>query len=95
VIDRISAFIFYLYEVLICSLRNTADKQLTLLRLRTTVFFITEALVCYGCRAIYGVICLYLCASLASTGGAGRSLARPGRKQATATEDVDVHVSYL
>ena len=27
--------------------------------------------------------------------GAGKSLARPGRKQATATEDFDVHVSYL
>jgi len=27
--------------------------------------------------------------------GAGKSLARPGRKQATATEDYDVHVSYL
>jgi hypothetical protein len=27
--------------------------------------------------------------------GAGKSLARPGRKQATATEDFDVEVSYL
>jgi len=27
--------------------------------------------------------------------GAGKSLARPGRKQATATEDFDVHISYL
>jgi len=27
--------------------------------------------------------------------GTGESLARPGRKQATATEDFDVHVSYL
>ena len=26
---------------------------------------------------------------------ANKSLARPGRKQATATEDFDVHVSYL
>jgi hypothetical protein len=26
---------------------------------------------------------------------ADRSLARPGRKQATATEDFDVHISYL
>jgi len=26
---------------------------------------------------------------------ADKSLARPGRKQATATEDFDVHVSYL
>ena len=27
--------------------------------------------------------------------GAEKSLARPGRKQATATEDFDVHISYL
>jgi len=27
--------------------------------------------------------------------GADKSLARPGRKQTTETEDVDVHVSYL
>jgi len=27
--------------------------------------------------------------------GAGKSLARPGRKQDTATGDFDVHISYL
>jgi hypothetical protein len=27
--------------------------------------------------------------------GAGKSLARPWRKQATAAEDFDVHISYL
>ena len=27
--------------------------------------------------------------------GADNSLARPGRKQATATEDFDFHISYL
>ena len=27
--------------------------------------------------------------------GADKSLARPGRKQATTTKDIDVHVSYL
>jgi len=27
--------------------------------------------------------------------GADKSLARPGRKQATATEDFDVYISYL
>jgi len=27
--------------------------------------------------------------------GADKSLARPGRKQATATEDIEVHISYL
>ena len=33
------------------------------------------------------LICIYR--------GADKSLARPGRKQATATEDFDVHISYL
>jgi len=32
---------------------------------------------------------------LSAPRGADKSLARPGRKQATATEDFDVHVSYL
>jgi hypothetical protein len=27
--------------------------------------------------------------------GADKSLARPGRKQATETEDFDVHIAYL
>jgi hypothetical protein len=27
--------------------------------------------------------------------GAGKSLAQPGRKQATATEDIDFNISYL
>ena len=30
-----------------------------------------------------------------NTGGADKSLARPGRKQATATEDFEFHISYL
>jgi len=30
----------------------------------------------------------------ASYRGADKSLARPGRKQATATEDFDIHISY-
>jgi hypothetical protein len=33
--------------------------------------------------------------SLLQYRGADKSLARPGRKQATATEDFDVHISYL
>jgi len=28
-------------------------------------------------------------------GGADKSLAQPGRKQATATEDFEFHISYL
>jgi hypothetical protein len=30
-----------------------------------------------------------------STGDADKSLARPGRKQTTTTEDFDVHITYL
>ena len=30
-----------------------------------------------------------------NTGGADKSLARPGRKQATATEDFEFHISHL
>jgi len=29
------------------------------------------------------------------TQGAVKSLVRPGRKQATATEDIDVHIAYF
>ena len=38
-----------------------------------------------------------LVCSMASvgTGGADKSLARPGMKKATATEDFDIHISYL
>jgi len=32
---------------------------------------------------------------LYNTSGADKSLARPGRKQAKATEDFDVRISYL
>jgi hypothetical protein len=32
---------------------------------------------------------------LAKYRGADKSLARPGRKQATATEDSEFHISYL
>jgi hypothetical protein len=37
-----------------------------------------------------------MCAVLAAcTGGADKSLARLGRKQATATEDFEFHITYL
>ena len=36
-----------------------------------------------------------LCHLSALYGGADKSLARPGRKRAMTTEDVDVHISYL
>jgi hypothetical protein len=38
---------------------------------------------------------LYLVNYMNSTMGADKSLARPGRKQVTATEDFYVHVSYV
>jgi hypothetical protein len=34
-------------------------------------------------------------ASLYTYRGADKSLARPGRKQATVTEDFDIHIAYL
>ena len=42
----------------------------------------------YIIPAIYRVVMLHL-------QGADKSLARPGRKQATATEDFEFHMSYL
>jgi len=36
-----------------------------------------------------------VCWILLNYRGADKFLARPGRKQATATEDFDVHISYL
>jgi hypothetical protein len=63
----------------------------------------------YACRILYaknylqnvlelGVLFLgacHLCVKSRYYRGADKSLARSGRKQATATEDFDVHVSYL
>jgi hypothetical protein len=36
-----------------------------------------------------------VCQEVNTYRGVDKSLARPGRKQATATEDFDVHISYL
>jgi len=33
--------------------------------------------------------------AMATYSGADKSLARPGRKQATATEDFEFHITYL
>jgi hypothetical protein len=38
---------------------------------------------------------ILMCVILVMYRGADKSLARPGKKQATATEDFDVHISYL
>jgi len=35
-----------------------------------------------------------LCRHRGERGGVDKSLARPGRKQSTATEDFDFHISY-
>ena len=40
-------------------------------------------------------VCVYVCTYLCMYRGADKSLARPGRKQATATEDFEFHISYL
>jgi hypothetical protein len=41
------------------------------------------------------IVCKIIDATIPYYKGADKSLARPGRKQATATEDSDVHISYL
>ena len=41
----------------------------------------------------YNVFCCYSC--YRPIRGADKSLARPGRKQSTATEDFEFHISYL
>ena len=56
-------------------------------------------------RAVLNKQSIYFICRVASVGyynitdrkyrGADKSLARPGRKEATATEDFDVHISYL
>jgi hypothetical protein len=43
----------------------------------------------YKCNKIQTLLHINKCR------GADKSLARPERKQATATEDFDVHISYL
>ena len=46
------------------------------------------------CCILQLIMCIYIYIYI-YIWGADNSLARPGRKQATATEDFDVHVSYL
>jgi len=47
-----------------------------------------------GSESDYGLISTLVYCHLLYR-GADKSLARPGRKQATAREDFDVHISYL
>ena len=60
----------------------------------------------FNIQQLYALSTLYLCVLYLSENkqrlvpftayrGADKSLARPGRKQATATEDFEFHVSYL
>jgi hypothetical protein len=42
-----------------------------------------------------GLLDVQLAVITAYIGGADKSLARPGRKQATATEDFEFYISYL
>ena len=54
-----------------------------------TVLELEKKCVSYICvrMYVYTIIYMYRCAD--------KSLVRPGRKQATATQDFDVHISYL
>jgi len=53
------------------------------------------------CLLLRDLLCKFICEKSFGTkrvnlyGGADKSLVWPGRKQATATEDFDVHISYL
>jgi len=46
-------------------------------------------------QMIASVEVIQACSSALFYRGADKSLARPGRKQDTATKDFDVHISYL
>jgi hypothetical protein len=50
-------------------------------------------------NTLYSTVCKVTMMSMASIKkmfrGADNSLAQPGRKQATTTEDFDIHISYL
>ena len=41
------------------------------------------------------LLCIFVCKCVVYYRGAGKSLARPGRKQATATEDFEFHPSNV
>jgi hypothetical protein len=49
----------------------------------------------YVCAYVRMYVCAYVRMHVCMYRGAGKSLVRPGRKQATATEGFDVHTSYL
>jgi len=60
----------------------------------------TARLMCYATspfKAGYSLLIAQSCSicNYQEYGGADKSLARPGGKQATATEDFDFHVTYL
>jgi len=47
----------------------------------------------YVCKDVHMYVCGYVYMYVYMYRGADKSLARPGRKQATATEDFDLHIS--
>ena len=56
----------------------------------SVVLLVTNLLTCNFSLCIVGY-----CTSHIRVQGTDKSLARPGRKQATATEDFEFHISYL
>ena len=67
-----------------CSLLHKTEERSTLLLL--TIYHVPVKAVC---------VCVCVLRLLRQYRGADKSLARPGRKQAAATEDFDIHISYL
>ena len=58
-------------------------------------YSVTEQVRCLGLLFITGFNNKFLPEFVIKYGGADKSLARPGMKQATTTEDFDIHISYL
>jgi hypothetical protein len=75
------------------------SKVKQLLTAYTFAFIIYHIHTCIYTLTVYIQPCVYIDIYIYNYvyiyRGVDKSLARPGRKQATATEDFDVHISYL
>ena len=78
-----------IYCSILEGMRHTVDRSVASPLTSVCSEFCNVVSVCEGYfrNVFMYYMCIYRCAD--------KSLARPGRKQATATEDFDVHISYL
>ena len=87
----------------LCQVQLRSDELRYLLcgpvRIFADILLICLHVSVFVCVYIRTCVCMYVHMCVRTYrfmyGGADKPLARPGRKQATATEDHDVHVSYL